>query len=107
MHDIGKYSPKWQAYIRGEGEQIPHSYAGACELDKWDPDGRLFGLFKYMLQYAISWHHTKLPDMLELLEYDHDYNAYKKELTFSSFLDVVMQIAFWTKAGIKIILSTG
>lgn len=35
MHDIGKYSPKWQAYIRGEGEQIPHSYAGACELDKW------------------------------------------------------------------------
>lgn len=70
MHDIGKYSPEWQAYIHGEGEQVPHSYAGACELDKRDPDERLFGFLKYMLQYIISGHHTGLPDMLELPEYD-------------------------------------
>lgn len=85
IHDIGKYSPEWQAYIRGEGEQVPHSYAGACELDKRDPDGKLFGFFIYMLQYVIYGHHTGLPDMLELPEYDYDYSAYKEELTFPLF----------------------
>lgn len=68
-HDLGKYRPAFQAYIRGQsgfeqenahiegqGKRIPHSTAGALlACDRFGPAGRV-------LAYLIAGHHAGLYD---------------------------------------------
>src|ERR1700722_7391806 len=63
LHDLGKYSEAYQAYIGGRGPGgVDHSTAGAQEVlklglkgdDKWMAE---------LIAYAISGHHAGLPDM--------------------------------------------
>lgn len=86
LHDIGKYSLKFQERICGNGEMTDHSTAGAKLC--WERKG----LYQF-LSYCIAGHHTGMPDtgndadvntrgtmkgrMKKKLE---DYSAYEKEI---------------------------
>lgn len=52
-HDIGKYSPAFQRYIRGDGQSADHSTAGAKEI------GKSCGA---LAAYCVAGHHSGLPD---------------------------------------------
>lgn len=55
LHDIGKYSLKFQRRIRGSEEKVDHSTAGAKLC--WDKEG----MYQF-LSYCIAGHHVGLPD---------------------------------------------
>lgn len=63
LHDLGKYSQAYQAYIAGAGPGgVDHSTAGAQEVLKLGlkaSDKRMAEL----IAYAIAGHHAGLPDM--------------------------------------------
>ncbi len=60
LHDIGKNSEAFQAYIRGLGPSLDHSTAGAVEA------GRLFPDISPVLAYVIAGHHAGLADGADL-----------------------------------------
>jgi CRISPR-associated endonuclease/helicase Cas3 len=63
LHDLGKYSEAYQAYIGGRGPGgVDHSTAGAQEVLKLDLKGRDKGMAE-LIAYAIAGHHAGLPDM--------------------------------------------
>lgn len=86
LHDIGKYSVKFQNRLKGSEECVDHSTAGAKVC--WDK----MGLYQF-LSYCIAGHHAGLPDtggasdtgtrktmigrMKKKLE---SYQAYEKEI---------------------------
>lgn len=53
-HDLGKYHPKFQAYLKGEAPGHPHSGAGAVHA--LERDKRL----RYLLSFVIAGHHAGL-----------------------------------------------
>lgn len=55
LHDIGKYSLKFQKRIHGSEERVDHSTAGAKLC--WDKKG----MYQF-LSYCIAGHHAGLPD---------------------------------------------
>ena len=55
LHDIGKYSLKFQERLRGSEVKVDHSTAGAQVC--WDKNG----LYRF-LSYCIAGHHAGLPD---------------------------------------------
>jgi CRISPR-associated endonuclease/helicase Cas3 len=56
LHDIGKYSGKFQKRILEGGNRVDHSSAGAIEINS---KLKIIGL---ILAYCIAGHHTGLPD---------------------------------------------
>lgn len=63
LHDLGKYSEAYQAYIGGCGSSgVDHSTAGAQEIVKFDLKGDDKGMAE-LIAYAIAGHHAGLPDM--------------------------------------------
>jgi len=91
LHDVGKYSAKFQGRIRGSGEAVDHATAGAqlcCKLGKEN------GGFYAVPAYCIAGHHAGLPDtgtsadtgergtfagrMKKKIE---DYGAYQEEIS--------------------------
>ncbi len=59
-HDLGKYSPEFQNYIRGAGAKTVHARSGAVRvIDKGMASRKLYA---YMLGYCIGGHHSGLPD---------------------------------------------
>lgn len=86
LHDIGKYSAKFQNKIRGAEERVDHSTAGARVC--WEKKGMYM-----LLSYCIAGHHAGLPDtgepggsngsrtMLKRMEKKvEDYQAYTSEI---------------------------
>lgn len=63
LHDIGKASEAFQAYIRGEGPSPDHSTAGALEAVKNYPHP-----FGTHLAFVIAGHHAGLADGVRLEE---------------------------------------
>ncbi len=61
LHDLGKYSPQFQAYIRGKGPGVDHSTAGARVVRTLtaNPQDKLVA---DIISYAIAGHHAGLPD---------------------------------------------
>ena len=59
LHDIGKYSEKFQQRIRGGKEKVDHATAGAQLCRKL---GKEKGGFYVALAYCIAGHHAGLPD---------------------------------------------
>ena len=55
MHDLGKYSDKFQRRIRGEDIKVDHATAGARVCLE------LGGMYPFM-EYCIAGHHAGLPD---------------------------------------------
>jgi CRISPR-associated endonuclease/helicase Cas3 len=63
LHDLGKYSEAYQAYIAGRGPGgVDHSTAGAQEVLKLGLKGADKGMAE-LIAYAIAGHHAGLPDM--------------------------------------------
>src|SRR3984957_16815661 len=63
LHDLGKYSEPYQAYIGGRGPGgVDHSTAGAQEVLKLGMKGADKGMAE-LIAYAIAGHHAGLPDM--------------------------------------------
>ncbi len=56
-HDLGKYSPEFQRYIRGSGQKVEHARFGAMRLAQ-----NCDTSYTAMLAYCICGHHTGLPD---------------------------------------------
>lgn len=56
LHDIGKYSQRFQERIRGKDIRVDHSTAGAQEIDKAIKN------FGKLLAYCIAGHHGGLPN---------------------------------------------
>lgn len=61
LHDLGKFSAEFQAYIRGNGPGVDHSTAGAREVlsAAVAPADRIVAA---LLAHAIAGHHAGLPD---------------------------------------------
>lgn len=57
LHDVGKASAGFQAYLRGEGASVDHSTAGAQLACR-----RYGDRVSKLLAYAIAGHHAGLPD---------------------------------------------
>lgn len=91
LHDIGKYSDKFQRRIRGSSEKADHSTAGALEARK---------LNNIPVAFCVSGHHAGLPDggnradtpdeptffgkISRIVGRDiENYEAYKSEVTIS------------------------
>ena len=63
LHDLGKYSEAYQAYIGGRGPGgVDHSTAGAQEVLNLGVKGSDKGMAE-LIAYAIAGHHAGLPDM--------------------------------------------
>jgi CRISPR-associated endonuclease/helicase Cas3 len=63
LHDLGKYSDAYQAYIAGRGPGgVDHSTAGAQEVLNLGLKGIDKGMAE-LIAYAIAGHHAGLPDM--------------------------------------------
>ena len=63
LHDLGKYSEAYQAYIGGRGPGgVDHSTAGAQEVSNLGLKGSDKGMAE-LIAYAIAGHHAGLPDM--------------------------------------------
>ncbi|HQF63534.1 MAG TPA: CRISPR-associated helicase Cas3' [Anaerolineaceae bacterium] len=61
LHDLGKYSPEFQARLEGSKQRVDHSTAGAielCKLFRNTPQEPL----AVLLAYCIAGHHTGLLD---------------------------------------------
>lgn len=87
LHDIGKYSLKFQKRLRGSEECVDHSTAGAKVC--WDKKG----VYQF-LSYCIAGHHAGLPDtggvsdtnthgtmMGRMKKKLEDYQIYKQEIS--------------------------
>ncbi len=56
-HDLGKYSPEFQKYIRGSGQKVEHARFGASRIIN-----NCKASYAAMLAYCICGHHAGLPD---------------------------------------------
>lgn len=99
LHDIGKYSGRFQKRLNGDNVRYEHSCCGAIECYKLSGDRNPIAL---MLEYCISGHHSGIPDggtkidrahnnvtlysrLKRAMDYvgESDYSAYKKEIGLS------------------------
>ncbi len=68
-HDLGKYDPRFQAYLKGEPTKVTHSSFGAQHAIEQFPEA--LKPLAYLLAYCILGHHAGLPDY-------RDQNAERK-----------------------------
>ncbi|NLZ45249.1 MAG: CRISPR-associated endonuclease Cas3'', partial [Clostridiales bacterium] len=59
LHDLGKYSSKFQRRINGEDIRVEHAISGAKEVELLYDKNKFF---KQMLKSCIAGHHSGLPD---------------------------------------------
>lgn len=62
LHDVGKASDGFQAYLRGNGVRVEHSASGAKYIDFAQKSSGLDDYTASALEYAIAGHHSGLPD---------------------------------------------
>lgn len=106
LHDIGKYSLEFQERIRGNGQRVDHSTAGAKIC--WEKNG----LYQF-LSYCIAGHHTGLPDTGgssdtgssgtmygRMGKKIKDYRAYEKEISIPLLAPPPFQVSKAESIGI-------
>lgn len=70
-HDLGKYIPQWQRYLRGEAKKKPHSPQGAMFALMQCPDRDKIPA----IAFAIAGHHTGLQNRTRLGLQDFEESA--------------------------------
>ncbi len=103
LHDIGKYSTKFQGRIRGSGETVDHATAGAQLCFKL---GEEKGGFYAVPAYCIAGHHAGLPDTGtsadtgergtfagRMKKKTEDYGAYQEEISIPMLRPPVLKTA--------------
>lgn len=108
LHDIGKYSQKFQLRIRGSEVRVDHATAGAqlCQELGKEKGGFYFTLYM-ALAYCIAGHHAGLPDkggsadtgdrgtfMGRMKKKVESYEAYKDEIQIPA-----LETPFWRVEG--------
>lgn len=76
LHDLGKYTPAFQARLHGANNSVDHSTAGAAhvvDLVARTPQDALMG---QLIAYGILGHHAGLPDRLGSKGYDERISGY-------------------------------
>lgn len=104
LHDLGKYSDKFQRRIRGEDIKVDHATAGARVCLE------LGGMYPFM-EYCIAGHHAGLPDAGGKSDAGNsptlngrrkkkieDFQAYKKEICIPELKTVPIDINKTTNA---------
>jgi CRISPR-associated endonuclease/helicase Cas3 len=61
LHDLGRYTSSFQRRLKGAGEPVDHSSAGAQEVMRLVAGGVDKGMAE-LIAYAIAGHHAGLPD---------------------------------------------
>ncbi|MCH9809322.1 MAG: CRISPR-associated helicase Cas3' [Alphaproteobacteria bacterium] len=77
LHDLGKYTPAFQARLHGADKAVDHSTAGAAEvadLVARTPQDALMG---QLIAYGILGHHAGLPDCLGPRGYEERIAGYR------------------------------
>lgn len=62
LHDLGKYTPAFQARLSGSNEQVDHSTAGAAHVVNLAKKASNNWLVTQLIAYCILGHHAGLPD---------------------------------------------
>ena len=63
LHDLGKYTPEFQARLHGSTQRVDHSIAGAAEVLNL-VEGNDNKFIAELISYGIAGHHAGLPDKL-------------------------------------------
>ncbi len=100
MHDIGKYSEKFQQRIYEGGNRVDHSTAGAVEISKkLDKIG-------FLLAYCIAGHHGGLPDggsRIDTADEPTLYGRLKKKIEpYERYLDEIQPENYLPKRAVPI-----
>jgi CRISPR-associated endonuclease/helicase Cas3 len=95
LHDLGKYSQKFQARLSGSKETVDHAAAGAKTIKEYG-DSPFDKIMAELISYAIAGHHAGLADYADLkdrLKKNVEYTdeIWRQEL--APFSD-----AFWPKS---------
>lgn len=62
LHDVGKYTPRFQARLAGSTERVDHSTAGASLVRELTIGKD--SIIAELISYAIAGHHSGLPDQI-------------------------------------------
>lgn len=66
LHDLGKYSEKFQSRLRGSNEKVDHSTAGARMIRELAGNNGTDRIAAELISYAIAGHHAGLADFDKL-----------------------------------------
>ena len=81
LHDLGKYTERFQRRLSGESSPVDHATAGAATvLDLVGPQGS-DKLMAQLIAYCILGHHAGLPNRLGNSSYDERIGEFKADLS--------------------------